>query len=124
MNKENVLKLAEYMKALPDNEYDQRYYSHPTHTPGVDCGSPSCVAGHAAFISGRWKSPMEGSFAIAGDWLGINWIEAKSLFSPKPYGEGDWNPKPQDAAWTLRHLAETGNVVWRHRYEDFAESTD
>ena len=121
MNIENVLKLAEHMESLKPEEYDQRYISHPR----PECGTPACIAGHAAWLAGRWRDPEEPNVLfVARDWLGITTVETSSLFHQKPYGEGDWLPKPKDAAWTLRHLAETGEVVWRHRYEDFAQPTD
>ena len=121
MNKDNILKLAEHMESLKPGEYDQRYLLHPL---GPNCGTPACIGGHAAWLAGRWGDPETNALSTAREWLGITTEETSSLFLMQPYGEGDWSPKPKDAAWTLRHLAETGEVVWRHRYEDFAQPAD
>ena len=111
MNKENILKLAEYMETLRPEKYNQRYVEHP---PGPRCGTPSCIAGHAAFLSGLWgytPFPIE----EARYWLGLSSNTARPLFAPFPFVEGglEYKPSPQDAAWTLRHLAETGEVRWQ-----------
>ena len=154
MNKENILKLAEYMETLRPEKYNQRYVEHP---PGPRCGTPSCIAGHAAFLSGLWgytpfpieearywlglssntARPLfapfpfvEGGHAAflsglwgytpfpieeARYWLGLSSNTARPLFAPFPFVEGglEYKPSPQDAAWTLRHLAETGEVRWQ-----------
>ena len=113
MNKANILKLAEYMETLPDEEYNQLYFSHQG---GIECGTPSCIAGHAAWLAGcfgEWEA-MTG----AAEWLALPYGLERGLFAPNPAGEGGWSPTPQDAAWTLRHLAETGSVVWRPQPED------
>ena len=107
MNKGNILKLAEYMENLRPEEYDQRYSEHPR---GPHCGTPACIAGHAAWLAGQWS--YEGTIEDAKEWLGITWDHANGLFDSAPYVGEDLTPTPQDAARTLRHLAETGEVDW------------
>ena len=111
MNKANILKLAAYIESLPPGKYDQRISWKP-------CGSPSCIAGHATFLAGQ-KIPIglqreRSTCEAASKWLGIKEPESSALFTEEPYyGDGNRTPTPQDAAWTLRHLAETSSVVWR-----------
>ena len=117
MNKANVLKLAEYIEGLEPGEYDQRYVDHPR---GPNCGTPACIAGHAAYLAGRWEC-SDGIITAAREWLGLQRPDAESasvlLFDSHPF-HPDETPTPQDAAVTLRHLAETGEVAWPHRRED------
>ena len=113
MNTENILKLAEYIEGLEPKEYDQRYVDHPT---GPHCGTPACIAGHAAYLSGMSIYPGAGMFE-AKAWLRLSSFQADCLFDSMPFGpfgtEPDISaPTPQDAAATLRHLAETGEVDW------------
>ena len=108
MNKENILELAEHIERLDPEEYDQRVLAH-------DCGTPACIAGHAAYLlSGMSLYPSTGIIE-AKAWLGLSSIEADCLFDSMPFGAepGISAPTPQDAAATLRHLAETGEVDWR-----------
>ena len=110
-----MLELAEYMENLPPEKYDQGMLWQP-------CGSPSCIAGHAAFLcgfSGRTDATGETATChFVEKWLGLGTPEACALFDPSPGDPDDWSPTPQDAALTLRHLAETGSVVWRPQPED------
>lgn len=116
MNKANVLKLAAHMEQMDPSEYDQRRV--------VLCGSPACVAGHAAWLAGKWEIE-EGSdwmyeemnwqdslLEVAEHWLGIESATAYELFMALPLGPLLPQPTPQDAAATLRHLAATGVVRW------------
>ena len=45
MNVENVTYLIDHLKSIDDSEYDQRRVTH-------ECGTPACIAGHAAYLSG------------------------------------------------------------------------
>ena len=115
MNQENILKLAEYMEGLEPSQYNQRLV--------VNCGTPSCIAGHAAYLAGYLKEydrfehdhPKWSLFylGLARHWLGLNFSDSQHLFSAYPLEDEEWTPTLQDAAWTLRHLAETGEVVWQ-----------
>ena len=130
MNKANIFELAEYIEELEPEQYNQRYIAHPSagdyariatadvaasDAIGVECGTPSCVAGHAAFLSGEWGTDVP-AIRAAAIWLGLNPQQAHDLFKPIPYRSPGWTPNTQDAAWTLRYLAETGDVRWLHKY--------
>ena len=113
MNKANVLKLAEYIEGLEPEQYDQRHVAHPH---GSLCGTPACIAGHAAWLVGNWCRWGSRTFS-ARVWLDLSSFQADCLFDSMPFGpfgtEPDISaPTPQDAAATLRHLAETGEVDW------------
>ena len=110
MNKANVLKLAEHIECLDPEEYDQTQWRHwPCHTP-------ACIAGHAVWLAGKWHRMEDEEFpevmSCARRWLGLEIPEAEELFDENPMEWGD-TPTPQEAAATLRHLAETGEVRWQ-----------
>ena len=111
MNKTNILKLADHIERLEPEEYDQRVFEH-------DCGTPACIAGHAALCSMRgWGTLFKyhpTPILSARKWLGLDSTQTSLLFAAFPLNVNA-NPTQQDAAATLRHLAETGEVVWRHR---------
>ena len=123
MNKANILKLAEHLDTLSCEHFDQECFAY--------CGSPSCVAGHAVSLSGQWlvrvngRSLLDGEgIAVAREWLDLTFQQSNELFAAHPYGVLAENVSARDAAATLRHLAETGEVVWSHRREDPAQPTD
>ena len=110
MNKANILKLADHIEGLDLEEYDQSVFAH-------DCGTPACIAGHAVFLAGQWDQASVSRVArLARRWLGLQRSDAESasvvLFDSHPL-HPDETPSPQEAAATLRHLAETGEVDWR-----------
>lgn len=111
MNKENILKLADHIERLDPMEYDQSKFVY-------GCGTPSCIAGWALWFVRPWEGrgdvvAFETGVEIAEKWLGISSSTARILFSAHPYASLDDAPSPQEAAVTLRHLAETGEVDWR-----------
>ena len=103
MSNENILRLAAHMNNLKPEEYDQTSEEH-------SCGTPACIAGHAAYLAGQWGYGAPQPFAK--EWLDLSWRSAYDLFDPIPYGAANLTPTPQDAARTLRYLAETGKVDW------------
>lgn len=119
MNKENILKLAEYMDRLPGDAYDQRYIDW---TSGPRCGTPSCIAGHATYIAGQW-SPAGPILAKAREWLGLDEKQSNALFTGFPRGVVGEYLTPRDAAATLRLLAETGDVRW-HKVDAAVKTFD
>lgn len=107
MNKENILKLAEHIEKLPPDRYRQLVFSR--------CGLPQCIAGHALDLSGDWDWRVERwneDKYLAQYWLGLSDVQADALFAGEPVGMGWTEPSVDDAASTLRHLAETGEVDW------------
>ena len=104
MHKTNILKLAEHIETLSSKDYTQELY--------VSCNSPRCIAGHAVALAERGSLPMDWDIARckAKAWLGLSEDRARLLFTVYPLL--DTEPSAQDAAATLRHLAETGEVDW------------
>jgi len=113
MNTENMLKLAdviekqEHVLETDYSGFNMAKYWHP-------CGTPSCIAGFASNEAGFTKRNAL-TFSRARKWLGIGDAIAERLFAPseRQLGFPMLNITPAMAAWTLRNLAETGEVVWR-----------
>ena len=89
------------------------------------CGTPACVAGWTALLLGNPEPLGIGSKDyyiggeeindIANELLGIHNDAHYDLFAGDNY-----DSKPEAVARTLRHLADTGTVVWQFP-EDFPE---
>ena len=101
------------MKTLPDDAYNQAHIDWPD---GPRCGAPACIAGHATWLAGMWN-PYGRIIARAAEWLGLDKRQACPLFEAIPQGMDDVKLTPRDAAATLRHLAETGEVRWQRTKE-------
>ncbi len=107
MNIERMLRVAKQIEM--SETYDQGLYMHESGDPDV-CGTPACVAGHAAFMS---LSPTErfhhfdceimedgeGVGDIPGraeTWLGIEDLGDARLFTGAPHE--NW-PAPFSRQW-------------------------
>lgn len=119
MNKANVLKLAQIIEAQKDiahfnadEGFNMASYLHP-------CGTPSCIAGFAAYEALIEMGDDEeeailrakGLVPEAANWLGCDHIEITELFHP-PHIEAWEYITPQEVAKVLRHFAETGQIDW------------
>ena len=90
-----------------------------------NCGTPACVAGWTALILGTPEDlgldnqnllvRGHGISELAGELLGIHNDAHCDLFAGN-----DYDSKPEAVARTLRHLADTGTVVWQFP-DDFPE---
>ena len=133
MNVERILKLADHIEGLAENEFDQGCW-----TIGDDhgCETPGCIAGHAVhmFDRSRYAEIIYRELAIsnypipdrlmwnraAAELLGLHPIgrAAYELFAAGPDippcdVEGFWiGPSTTDAAACLRRLVTTGEVKW------------
>ena len=111
MNRENIKKL---IGALEESKtYDQARWCHT-------CGSPACIAGHAAALAGatdmgNGRCAVDGRTVFIDDtaigWTGLDNRQSADLFSPIPFGNLSEATKA-DAIATLEHLLETGEVDW------------
>ena len=130
MNKERVLKLAQYLEVEPE-KYDQRCYFHefvgpPPDTSVFDCNTPGCIAGHTVFLFAtaeekeyinrdvRMKSMRVNE--VAQRALEISYSQRIELFDIDPLNSG-WDTliSAEVAVRTLRHFAETGGeVFWKN----------
>lgn len=111
MNKKRILKLADLIERqlhVPITDgagFSMDGYKH-------HCNTPSCIAGWAAYMANpsvlkRRDYDIEQA-AIA--YLDLGSGIPGELFAPDVV---EWSDiTPAQAACTLRHLAETGEVVW------------
>jgi hypothetical protein len=120
MNKERILALADLVEQQPHSLEFGFNMGELIH----GCGTPSCIAGWAAWEkAGRPEMIVaKEGYATeneASDWLGLPHIVESpddndlsfDLFYPLGFSFEKITPK--HAAFTLRHLAETGKVDWR-----------
>lgn len=111
MNKERILELADVIEKQPhttrhsEGGFNMSCYTH-------ECGTPSCIAGWA---TSHWgiDAPSSGMADAAAELLGISKEAADDLFLMPAFSMHEMNRiKPSQAARTLRHLAENGEVDW------------
>lgn len=82
------------------------------------CGTAACVAGHAAIVAvGMKRAAAEVDIlSAARDYLGLDYTtQGSPLFVPDGWRENKDSIgafTPARAAAVLRHLANTGEVVW------------
>lgn len=108
MNVERINALADLIEKQPNSGhkdsdgFNMRYWTH-------SCGTPSCIAGWAVFLS---EVPVE-TFGVkrkAAEFLGIEGEKTDRLFLPSDVDLDDVTSS--HAAAVLRHLAKTGDVDW------------
>lgn len=101
MNVENLNKLIEHLKAIPDEQFNM----------GEWCGSAYCIAGHACLLAGEPDNDI--GFArvlqVAQGWLGLEAATADVLFSDGwPYNIEDVTR--DGAISALKHLRDFGDL--------------
>jgi hypothetical protein len=114
MNRDNLLKLADFIEKLPHFDIDQE--------PGTDafsmiqykteCGAPRCIGGWAAYFGIKEGINLVITPQTAAMWLdlGVNLAE-HLLFTPNIRCHY-WDVTPAQAATALRRLAAIQNPVW------------
>ena len=115
MNVENIKRLIKHLQK-EEVDYNQRFLRY-------DCGSPACIAGHAAYLCNLEKTKRDKS-VVRFEYLNQTKIAleaeefleleqdamlADELFRPFPFGRA---PSKRDAIKVLEHLIETGEVDW------------
>lgn len=132
MNTANILALADFIEALPEDSFDmstcvKEGQTHPNET----CGSPSCIAGWAAweqqdrphYITDNersWNSGNNNLINSALKYFGIIATDERQrvmneLFRGN-YGDmANRRLSRADAAQVLRTFAHTGNIEWPTR---------
>jgi hypothetical protein len=114
MNKARILALAEVIEKQP--------HVHPDDAEGFSmsdwfhpCGTPSCLGGWTIhlFVKKGHTTADPTQFRARG-LLGLSQTEALDLFLPRleQIRESYDKITPAHAAFTLRHLAATGEVDW------------
>ena len=106
MHTANLRKLIQTIEQ--SESFDMQYYFH-------SCGTPACIAGHAAMharliAKPRWFSATEDACA----WLDLTDDVADDLFLPLLHELGlkFSDITKEQAVACLKHLELTGNVVW------------
>lgn len=107
MNVEKILALADLIEGLEHTTLrDDAGFCMSDYDRG--CGTPACICGWINWTIDP-KSSLNNHQAAAV-YLGIDIIKANNLFFA--CGNILSDITPAQAAKTLRHLAETGDVVW------------
>jgi hypothetical protein len=113
MNKERILALADLVERQPHAIEDQPESGFAMCSLIHECGTPSCIAGWAAWESlGRPGiiEDIEDVIDLASQYLDLGFDKYRHLFYPSNYSGNKYTPA--HAAFTLRLLAETGEVDW------------
>ena len=124
MNTENLITLRNHLQT--STTYDQREWFH-------DCGTPACVAGHAAALAlgannfYDWSAKEEDHLTLvqriqieAEDWLELEEREADVMFDSHPYYKfplvtGEPIPRKatkEDAIRMLNWAIDNDEVKW------------
>ena len=123
MIKDRMLKLADHVEESDWAFYQQSIYFHP-------CGTPACLAGHTAVLfevptptcvlkpdySRKYYREVGKFQDRCRQALGLTFAQGSALFESHPFrdeiGIPSYRPNALDAAVTLRHSVETGQVEW------------
>lgn len=111
MNKDRLLKLAEFLDELPEYMLDMSRWTK-------DCGTASCALGWACTIPefraegltlDRFDTPSfdgDCGYGAAVHFFDLHRDQALELFSPTYYGSGSWHQKikPCEVAARIRGL--------------------
>lgn len=124
MKTDNILKLADFLENDVANDADKGYYQRIYHNTN-ECNTVCCIAGWAAYLGGYIKDPVSGESneyntdnvrKSALKFLGLRkGGRSDELFHPDPFPHRSdkIEAEIEDAVWTLRNLAKTGEVVWQ-----------
>lgn len=123
MNEERMLQLADYVEESDWAFYQQSIYFH-------SCGTPACLAGHTAVLFDVPTPPIVlkpdytmSYYREVGKFhdscrhaLDLTFAQGHALFEAHPFrdaiGIPSYRPNARDAAATLRHSVETGQIQW------------
>lgn len=136
-NKKNILALAALIERLPKRKFAMNeclMHRDSISEDNVTCGSPSCIAGWAAweeqgrpeFITDngeQWNYGNNNLINSALAYFGIeDWDEKlrvmNELFRGEYGNDENGSLTNKDAAHALRTYAETGEIVWPDTGED------
>lgn len=128
IHKERILQLADHLDSIPDHQFSLEHWL--AGTPRIpddpdDCDTVACIAGYTVLLFADRRTPdnpIDITDDIAGTaqrLLGLNDDQAFHLFTPThgsdPRADLQCDPRDvtnQDAAGTLRYLADTERVHW------------
>lgn len=117
--KRRRLELADIIDNTPASEsrYSPGFNMRDWMHRGEACGTPSCIAGWAAWMAADKPKYLDtsdlGILNQAKAFLGLTRAEDNNLFTPYVLAKGDMSAiTPHQAAATLRTFAETGVIDW------------
>lgn len=116
----NVANIDKVIRAIKDeyNSFNMSTFFLGDDDPTNFCGTPMCIAGHAASIRYNEEGSEKSLYRIfcssgfddyVSDWLGVNSMQGIEMYFNCPMerrGDRDY------AIAMLEHLKETGEVVW------------
>ena len=126
VNTENMSAVADYIETLPQKNFLMSTWIAPSDPkaspsdPGLNdpCDTVACIAGWTVRLLRPWELYRMTSYneiqAMAAFLLGLDMEMADRLFMAKdhPWEESYYYMTGQDAARTLRHLANTAQLSW------------
>lgn len=110
MNKENLLKMADYIETVPQEKFDMEHFRFGDEN-AHECNSIGCIIGHCTILDtnplpmysdgdinfGEWSQSFTGISPFTSDWtylFGYKWIGIDNT--------------PTGAAKRIRHYVENG----------------
>ncbi len=126
MNKERLLKLAEFLKTVPREKFDMNVWASDDATKN-NCGTAGCAVGWAATCFKRSGFYLDNSYCEFNhppipaykeftDWNAVREFfkitldESYYLFSPSTYFRGDKKPSPQTVAKRIQQFVKRGGI--------------
>ena len=108
MNKENLLKMAEYIETIPQEKFDMSKYRTDDYNT-IECNSVGCVIGHCVILD---PNPELIPRFLNGGIVFERWSSSFIGFSPFAYSwkwcfDAAWTKidnTPQGAAKRIRYL--------------------
>lgn len=119
-------KVADLLDTVEDYQMDAKtgfesgfcmedYFHWNDDENGHECQSPSCIAGHILYMTGK-KTDYYGVADTAAEIAGLNSSQREELFIPDTglyYAvKSPWDVTAKEAAKVIRNLVETGKVDW------------
>lgn len=110
MNKENLLRMADYVETIPQEQFDMECYRYDDKTL-PECNSVGCIIGHCTILDAdnlpRYGNGTIDFFEWGEKFTGIGWrsVDWVYLF------DGMWcdtDNTPTGAAKRIRHYVENG----------------
>lgn len=119
LNIVNILTLADFIEKLPPHQFsisqwiDEDHADLPISQARHECGTCACIGGWADLLFSEDESVDVFSSGDAAYKLGLEEGEGSKLFMPPGFYTTPNVYTQAEVCWTLRNLAETGEVEWR-----------
>jgi hypothetical protein len=124
MNKERMLKLADFIEALPPKQFNMQFWAvnnnnvsgrrdvDPKTINPHQCGTTACIAGWAVYLFAK-RDPVDQNYWIsfgeeAQDLLGLTLDQRENLFLSDCWGEAPEHITREMAAAKIRKMVASG----------------